>query len=89
MSLGFLLMLSSDHLAILNAIRLGPDGQGAVSTEHELEKQFPDRLHLLRQLDAEGYVEVLRVEIGEAGPSPPESRIYRITEKGEAAAGDA
>jgi DNA-binding PadR family transcriptional regulator len=39
----------------------------------------------LRQLDAEGYVEVVRVETGEAGLSPPDTRFYRITEKGTAA----
>jgi hypothetical protein len=45
------------------------------------EPGVPDRLHLLRQLDAEGYVEVVRVETGEDEFSPPDTRFYRITEK--------
>jgi DNA-binding PadR family transcriptional regulator len=82
-------MVSRDQLAILKAIRSGPDGQGAVSTEREIEQQFPQHLHLLRQLDAEGYVEAVKVETEEPELSPPHTRIYRITEKGEAALQDA
>jgi hypothetical protein len=85
----FLSVLSHDQLAILKAIRSGPDGQGAASTEREIEQQFPDHLHFLRQLDAEGYVEVVKVEPEEPGLSFPHDRIYRITEKGEAALEDA
>ena len=78
-------MLSRDQLAILKAIQSGPDGQGAGSTEREIEQQFPDHLHFLRQLDAEGYVEVVKIEAEEPELSPPHARIYRITDKGEAA----
>jgi len=79
------LVLSRDQLAILRAIQSGPDGQGAGSTEREIEQQFPDHLHFLRQLDAEGYVEVVKIEAEEPELSPPHARIYRITDKGEAA----
>ncbi len=43
-------------------------------------------MHLLRQLDAEGYVEVVTAEPHETtGPPSPAARIYRLTAKGEAA----
>ena len=82
-------VLSRDQIAILESVRSGPDGQGTPSKENELEQQFPDRMHLLRQLDAEGYVEVVTAEPQETtGPPPPGARVYRLTAKGESALRD-
>jgi hypothetical protein len=79
-------MLSRDQIAILESVRSGPDGQGTGSTENELEQQFPDRMHLLRQLDAEGYVEVVTAEPQETTePQSSGARVYRLTTKGETA----
>ncbi len=73
-------MLSNDQLEMLRAI---PPGRGG-SSEEEIERQFPDRMHLLRQLAAEGYVEMATVPIREASQASTDLRIYHVTQKGAA-----
>ena len=75
--------LSTDQLAILRAIRSGRNGHAAGATEEELAELFAGRMHLLRQLDAEGYVDAYITK------TSPDLRIYQRTDKGEAAARDA
>jgi hypothetical protein len=75
--------LTKDQLAILRAIRSGRNGQGSGASEDELARLFPDQLHLLRQLDAEGYVDAYVTK------TSPEVRMYQRTDKGEAAVRDA
>lgn len=71
-------VLSNDQLEMLRAI---PPGRGG-SSEEEIERQFPDRMHLLRQLAAEGYVEMATMPIRDAGQASTGLRIYHVTQKG-------
>ena len=75
--------LSTDQLAILRAIRSGRNGHAAGASEEELAELFPGRMHLLRQLDAEGYVDAYTTE------TSADLRMYQRTAKGEDAVRDA
>jgi hypothetical protein len=75
--------LSKEQLAILRAIRSGRNGHGSGASEDELAQLFPNHLHLLRQLDAEGYVDAYVTK------TSPEVRMYHRTAKGEAAVREA
>lgn len=77
-------VLSDDQLEMLRAI---PPGRGG-SSEEEIERQFPDRMHLLRQLAAEGYVEMATMPIRDAGQASTGLRIYHVTQKGAEALRD-
>lgn len=81
-------MFSDEQLEILKTIRPGRGALGTGSSEEELNAQVPERLHHLRQLAAEGYVEVVTISLEETGPPSPAQRVYHLTEKGEAALGD-
>jgi hypothetical protein len=74
--------LSPDQVAILRAIRSGGNGHGAGASEDELAEVFAGQMHLLRQLDAEGYVDS---HVSEASSTV---RMYHRTEKGDAAVRD-
>jgi hypothetical protein len=75
--------LSKDQVAILRAIRSGRNGQGSGATEDEIARMFPNHLRLLRQLDAEGYVDDFVTR------ASPEVRMYHRTDRGEVAVRDA
>jgi hypothetical protein len=75
--------LSTDQLAILRAIHSGRNGHAAGTSEEELADLFPGRMHLLRQLDAEGYVDAYITK------TSPDLRMYHRTAKGEDAVRDA
>jgi hypothetical protein len=81
-------VLSDDQLEILGAIRPGRGALGTGMSEEELKAQFPDRLHDLRQLAADGYVGVVTVSLEETGPPSPDQRVYHRTDKGEKALRD-
>ena len=74
--------MSKDQLAILRAIRSGRNSDGAGASEKELAELFPARVHLLRQLNAEGYADAYTAKASDV-------RIYQGTEKVEAAVRDA
>jgi hypothetical protein len=80
-------VLSDDELAILKAIRPGRDALGTGTSEEELQVQFPDRLDIVRQLAAAGYLEVVTIALEETGSPSPDVRVYHLTDRGEAALG--
>jgi hypothetical protein len=75
--------LSKDQLAILRAVRWGRNGHRSGASEDELAHLFPDHMHLLRQLDAEGYVGAYVTQ------ASPVVRVYHRTDKGETAVSNA
>lgn len=81
------MVLTTDQRQILEAIPHDDGPFGAAIGEERLRELFPDAMHVLRQLCAEGYAaERSMPETAEAGdtPSPPE-RYYVRTPRGDEA----
>jgi hypothetical protein len=64
-------------------MRPGRDALGTGSTEEGLRARFPDRLHVLTQLGAARYVEVVALSLEETGPPSSDLRVCQVTNNGE------
>jgi hypothetical protein len=77
-------MLTPEQKEILNGITPGREALGTGSTESELRAKFPNAAVLLPQLEREGYVEVVQIDLAETAPPSPPTRVCHRTDKAEA-----